>query len=86
MSNVLIELDKNDKEMIENLCDKCVCGSRITLENYINTEDLLGLLEELQIHIESLEEDKEELTHQLYHPEDYDERADIYYEESRMEN
>lgn len=86
MSNVLIELDKHDKEMIEDLCNKCVCGQRITLENYIDTENLLGLVEELQQHIESLEKDKEVLAHQLYHPEDYDERADIYYEERRMEN
>jgi hypothetical protein len=86
MSNVLIELDNYDKKYITELYKKCNVTNKITLEDYITTEDLLALIEEVYMKFERLEEDKEELTHQLYHPEDYDERADIYYEERRMEN
>ena len=84
MNDILVKLDEYDKIIVNDLCAEYICGSRIILEDYISVENLLGLLEELQIHIESLEKDKEKLTHQLYHPEDYDDTADRLYEERKM--
>jgi hypothetical protein len=84
--NVLIELDEFDKKHITELSEKCKVTNRITLENYITTEALLELIEEVYYKIESLEEDKEDLENQLNYPEMYDDRADRLYEERRMEN
>lgn len=84
--NVLIELDEFDKKHITELSEKCKVTNRITLENYITTEALLELIEEVVYKIENLEEEKEELEHQLNYPEMYDDRADRLYEERRMEN
>lgn len=83
--NVLIELDKFDKQHITELSGKCNITNRITLEDYISTEALLELIEEVYLKMESLEEDIEDLKNQLNHPEMYDESADRYYEERRME-
>lgn len=84
--SVLIELDKIDKKYITELSEKCMATNKITLEDYIDAEDLLALIEEVYFRFESLEEEKEDLENQLYHPEDYDPLADMYYEERRMES
>lgn len=86
MNEVLIQLDEFDKKHITELSEKCNVTNRITLEDYISSEALLELIEEVYYKIESLEEDKEDLKNQLNHPEMYDESADRYYEERRMEN
>lgn len=86
MSNVLIELDKDDKKHITELSNKCSTINKITLEDYIDAEDLLALIEEVYLKFEKLEEDIEDLERGLNNPEMFDERADIYYEERRMEN
>lgn len=81
---VLIELDKTDKEHITELSNKCSIRNKITLEDYIDAEDLLALIEEVAYMVEKLEEEKGDVEHQLYHPEEYDPRPDMYYEESRF--
>lgn len=83
---VLIELDKCDKEHITKLSDKCSTINKITLEDYIDAEDLLALIEEVYYHVEKLEEEKEDLERGLNNPEMFDETADRLYEERRMES
>lgn len=84
-NNVLIELDKFDKKHISELSTKCGVKNNITLEDYITIEHILELLEEVVYKIESLEEENEDLKGRLYNPEDYDPRADMQYEERRLE-
>lgn len=86
MENVLIKLDIFDKKHINELYEKCNVKNHITLEDYITLQHLLELIEEVVYKIESLEEEKEEYKNQLYHPEDYDDRYDRYYDERRMED
>ena len=82
---VLIELDNTDKKHITELSEKCMVTNKITLEDYIDAEDLLALIEEVYLKFESLEEDIEDLEKQLNHPEMYDPTGDIAYEERRLE-
>ena len=60
MNDILVKLDEYDKRIVNDLCAEYICGSRIILEDYISVENLLGLLEEIHIHIEIEKEEKEQ--------------------------